>query len=101
MLAHTVGQPVTLFSVVRTPEEESAADENVRNARALLKAIGIKVKDTRVAVGDPATEIIEHGSDHQIIVVSDEGRSRLQRAIQGSTAYSVVRGARTSVLDVR
>jgi nucleotide-binding universal stress UspA family protein len=101
VLAHTVGQPVTLFSVARTPEEESAADENVRNARALLKAIGIKVKDTRVAVGDPATEIIEHGSDHQVIVVSDEGRSRLQRAIQGSTAYSVVRGARTSVLDVR
>jgi nucleotide-binding universal stress UspA family protein len=101
VLAHTVGQPVTLFSVARTPEEESAADDNVRNARALLKAIGIKVKDTRVAVGDPATEIIEHGSDHQIIVVSDEGRSRLQRAIQGSTAYSVVRGARTSVLDVR
>ena len=40
-------------------------------------------------------------SDHQMIVVSDEGRSRLQRAIQGSTAYSVVRGAGTSVLDVR
>ena len=101
VLAHTVGEPVTLFSAARTPEEESAADDNVRNARALLKAIGIKVKETRVAVGDPATEIIEHGSDHQVIVVSDEGRSRLQRAIQGSTAYSVVRGARTSVLDVR
>jgi nucleotide-binding universal stress UspA family protein len=101
VLAHTVGQPVTLFSVARTPEEEATADENVKNARALLKAIGIKVKDTRVAVGDPAVEIIEHGSEHQMIVVSDEGRSRLQRAIQGSTAYSVVRGARTSVLDVR
>ncbi|HSM19818.1 MAG TPA: universal stress protein [Hyphomicrobiales bacterium] len=101
VLAHTVGQPITLFSAAKTPEEESAADENVKNARALLKAIGIKVKDTRVAVGDPAGEIIEHGSDHQIIVVSDEGRSRVQRAIQGSTAYSVVRGAGTSVLDVR
>ncbi len=101
VLAHTVGQPITLFSAAKTPEEEAAADENVKNARALLKAIGIKVKDTRVAVGDPAAEIIEHGSDHQIIVVSDEGRSRLQRAIQGSTANSVVRGAHTSVLDVR
>ncbi|MFW6076885.1 MAG: universal stress protein [Hyphomicrobiales bacterium] len=101
VLAHTIGQPVTLFSAAATPEEESAAEENVKNARALLKAIGIRVKATRVAVGDPASEIIAHGSEHQIIVVSDEGRSRLQRAIKGSVAYSVVRGARTSVLDVR
>jgi len=101
VLAHTVGQPITLFSVARTADEESAAEDNVNNARALLKAIGIKVKDTRTTVGDPAAQIIEQGSDHQLIVVSDEGRSRLQRAIRGSTAYSVVRGARTSVLDVR
>jgi nucleotide-binding universal stress UspA family protein len=101
VLAHTVGQPITLFSVARTAADETAAEDNVKNARALLKAIGIKVKATRIAVGDPAAQIIQHGSDHQIIVVSDEGRSRLQRAIKGSTAYSVVRGARTSVLDVR
>jgi nucleotide-binding universal stress UspA family protein len=101
VLAHSVGEPITLFSVARTPEDESVAEDNVKNARALLKAIGIKVKDTRIAIGDPAAQIIEHGSEHQIIVVSDEGRSRLQRAIRGSTAYSVVRGARTSVLDVR
>jgi nucleotide-binding universal stress UspA family protein len=101
VLAHTVGEPITLFSVAATEDEESVAEENVKNARALLKAIGIKIKDTRTAIGDPVKQIIEHGSDHQIIVVSDEGRSRLQRAIRGSTAYSVVRGARTSVLDVR
>jgi nucleotide-binding universal stress UspA family protein len=45
--------------------------------------------------------IIERGSSHRIIVVSDEGRSRLQRVFRGSTAYEVVRAARTSVLDVR
>jgi nucleotide-binding universal stress UspA family protein len=101
VLAHSVGEPITLFSAVETAEDEAAAEDNVKNARALLKAIGIKVKDTRVAVGEPAAQIIEHGSDHQVIVVSDEGRSRLDRAIRGSTAYSVIRGARTSVLDVR
>jgi nucleotide-binding universal stress UspA family protein len=101
VLAHAVGEPITLFSAAATAEDEAAADDNVSNARALLKAIGIKVKETLTAIGDPATEIIENGSGHQIIVVSDEGRSRLQRAIRGSTAYSVVRGARTSVLDVR
>jgi nucleotide-binding universal stress UspA family protein len=34
-------------------------------------------------------------------VVTDEGRSRLQRLLKGSIAVDVVRGARTSVLDVR
>lgn len=101
VLAHSVGEPITLFSAVERAEDEAAAEDNVKNARALLKAIGIKVKDTRVAIGEPAAQIIEHGSDHQVIVVSDEGRSRLERAIRGSTAYSVIRGARTSVLDVR
>jgi nucleotide-binding universal stress UspA family protein len=101
VLAQSVGESITLFSAAATTDDESAAEDNVKNARALLKAIGIKVKETRVGVGDPAAQIIEHGSDHQVIVVSDEGRSRIERAIRGSTAYSVIRGARTSVLDVR
>jgi nucleotide-binding universal stress UspA family protein len=41
------------------------------------------------------------GANHGIIVVSDEGRSRVQRMIRGSTAVDVVRKATTSVLDVR
>lgn len=101
VLAEMIGQPITLFSAADTSEGEAAAEENVKNARALLKAIGIKVKDTLTAVGEPAEQIIEKGSDYQIIVVTDEGRSRLQRALRGSTAYAVVKGARTSVLDVR
>ena len=48
-----------------------------------------------------AEEIIEAGSLYQVIVVTDEGRSRLQRLWRGSIATEVVRGARTSVLDVR
>jgi nucleotide-binding universal stress UspA family protein len=36
-----------------------------------------------------------------VIVVTDEGRSRLQRLIRGSVATTVMRLARTSVLDVR
>ena len=49
----------------------------------------------------PAEEIVESGSLYKVIVVTDEGRSRLQRLIRGSTATEVVRKARTSVLDVR
>jgi nucleotide-binding universal stress UspA family protein len=36
-----------------------------------------------------------------MIVVTDEGRSRLQRLRKGSLATDVVRLAKTSVLDVR
>ena len=78
-----------------------AAEEAVANAKALLKAMKIQVADTRVAVGRPAEEIVESGSLYKVIVVTDEGRSRLQRLLRGSTATEVVRKARTSVLDVR
>ena len=73
----------------------------MENARALLKAIGIKAAEIRVSIGKPASEIIAAGSDYRIIVVTDEGRSTWQRLMRGSVAYDVVRGARTSVLDVR
>jgi nucleotide-binding universal stress UspA family protein len=73
----------------------------VANAKALLKAMKIQVAETRVAVGKPAEEIVESGSLYRVIVVTDEGRSRLERVLRGSTATEVVRKARTSVLDVR
>lgn len=101
VLAHSAGEPITLFSAAAQESGVPAAEENVKNARALLKAMGIKVKTIMTAVGPAAQKIAELGSDHCIIVVSDEGRSRLQRAIRGSTAVEVVRTAKTSVLDVR
>ena len=101
VLAHMVRQPITLFSAAPEAEGLAAAEENVKNARALLKAMGIKVAHVETAVGPPAEKIIEHGSGHGVIVVSDEGRSKLQRVFRGSTAYEVVKAAKTSVLDVR
>jgi nucleotide-binding universal stress UspA family protein len=101
VLAHTAGQPITLFSASAHEAGLATADENVKNARALLKAMGIKVKDIKTAVGPPAKKIVEIGSDYGVIVVTDEGRSRIQRAIKGSTAVEVVRTAKTTVLDVR
>jgi nucleotide-binding universal stress UspA family protein len=41
------------------------------------------------------------GSTYKVIVVSDEGRSRLQRIFKGSIASDVMKRAQTSVLDVR
>ena len=101
VLASVVGEPITLFSVSDSEVGKPAAEEAVANARALLKAMKIEVAETRVAVGRPAQEIVESGSLYRVIVVTDEGRSRLQRLLRGSTATEVVRKARTSVLDVR
>jgi nucleotide-binding universal stress UspA family protein len=102
VLAHMVGEPITLFCAADKPKNLKWADANVKAARSLLSAIGIKVKRTHTAVARPLYKaIVEAGEDHQIIVVTDEGRTRLQRAIRGSTATEVVRRAKTSVLDVR
>jgi nucleotide-binding universal stress UspA family protein len=101
VLAHVTGEPITLFSVATTEAGRPAAQEAVANAKALLKAMKIPVADTKVAVGRPAEEIVETGALYKMIVVTDEGRSRFQRLIRGSTATEVVRKARTSVLDVR
>jgi nucleotide-binding universal stress UspA family protein len=101
VLAHVTGEPITLFSAADSASGRPAAEEAVANARALLKAMQIQVAETRTAIGEPSEEIVESGSLFKLIVVSDEGRSRLQRLLRGSVASDVVRKARTSVLDVR
>jgi nucleotide-binding universal stress UspA family protein len=101
VLAQVTGEPITLFSVAPTEGSRAAAEEAVANAKALLKAMKINVASTKVAVGKPADEIVETGSLYRVIVVSDEGRSRLQRLIKGSIASDVMKRARSSVLDVR
>ena len=101
VLAHLVGAPITLFAVAPTLKSRVFAREAVANEAAILKSMGIRVDETKVAVGDPAEQIIRYGSNYKVIVVSDEGRTRLQRIFKGSISYAVVRGARTSVLDVR
>lgn len=101
VLAHVMNEPITLFSVAPNLDSRPAAEEAVANARALLKAMKIPVADIKTAVGAAALEIVEAGSHYGVIVVSDEGRSRMQRLVKGSIASDVVRQARTSVLDVR
>jgi nucleotide-binding universal stress UspA family protein len=101
VLAHALGETITLFSVAETENGRAAAEEAVANAKALLKAMKIVVADTKVGIGKAAEEIVEMGSLYKVIVVSDEGRSRLQRIFKTSVASDVVKKARTSVLDVR
>lgn len=101
VLAEHAGEPITLFSAARTKDERGLAEERVANAAAILKSLKIDVAGTKVAVGDPAEQIIRHGSSSRLIVVTNQHLSKLQRILQGSVTSAVVRGARTSVLNVR
>lgn len=101
VLAHVTDEPITLLSVAPDEAARPAAEEAVHNAVALLKAMKIDVAATKTAVGTVVEEIVEIGSLYKVVVVTDEGRSRLQRTFKGSTATDVVRKARTSVLDIR
>lgn len=101
VLAHVVGEPITLFSVAPDEAARPAAEEAVQNAAALLKAMKIDVAQTKTAVGATSEEIVETGSLYRVIAVTDEGRNRVQRLFKGSTASDVLRKARTTVLDIR
>jgi nucleotide-binding universal stress UspA family protein len=101
VLAKATNEPITLLSVAETDQGRAAAEEAVANAKALLKAMKINVAGTKTKVGNIADEIVETGSLYRIVVVSDEGRGRLQRIFKKSIASEVVKRARTSVLDVR
>jgi nucleotide-binding universal stress UspA family protein len=101
VLAQATDQPITLFSVAKNEAGRATAEEAVANAKALLKAMKITVADTKVGIGEIAEEIVSAGAAYRLIVISDEGRSRMQRILKKSIATDVVKRANTSVLDVR
>ncbi len=101
VLAQSVGQPITLIAVAVDESGRKEAQEHNRKAKEVLTAMGIKLRRVTTAIGDPVTQIIKAGARRQIIVVPDEGHSRIKRAVLGSIAYGVIKGAVTSVMDVR
>ena len=66
-----------------------------------LKELGIEVKETIIRVGNPVDEIIEVGPDYSLIVVSESGKSGLQRFFMGSVAFKVMENAHNSVMIAR
>jgi len=100
-LASRCDCPVTLMSVALDVEDEPEARANVEKAEAMLKELGIKVKETLIPVGNPVEEIIEAGPDHSLIVVSESGKTGLQRFFMGSVAFKVMENAHNSVMIAR
>ena len=101
VLARYMKQSITLFSVVPGRKERSRAENNIEHAKQALKEMKIKADDTKIAYGDPVEQIIKHGASHSIIVVNDSGKGRVKRIFAPSVAFSVMRAAKNSVLNVR
>ncbi len=101
VLAHMMDEPISLLAVAPSEAAHGAAQEAVANAQALLKAMKISVPHTHVAIGDVAAEIVKFSAGYGTVVVSDERRSRWHRIFKGSITSDVVRGSKTSVLEVR
>jgi len=100
VLAYFCGHPVTLFVVAQNQDAVDEAERILREARAELAEMGVKVQKTIVGNGDPVTAIVETGRDFDIISVSDSGKSRLRRFLLGSKSFSIMGKAKTSVLNV-
>ncbi len=101
VLAHMMGEPISLLAVGPNEAARAAAQEAVANAQALLKAMKISVPHIHVAIGDIAAEIVKFSTNYGTVVVSEERRSRWHRIFKGAVTSDVVRGSKTSVLEVR
>jgi len=93
--------PITLMSVALDAESEAEANEAVNQAEAVLKEMDITPTEKIVKIGNPVEEIIESGPDYSLIVLSDTGKTGLQRFFMGSVAFKVMEKAYNSVMIVR
>ncbi|MEE8352108.1 MAG: universal stress protein [Rhodospirillales bacterium] len=101
VLASRCNCSISLMSVALDVEGEDDAKAHVEQAKGLLEAKGIKVKECIVKVGNPIDEIVEAGPDYSLIVLSGTAKSGLQRFFMGSVAFQVMEHAHNSVLIVR
>lgn len=93
--------PLSLMSVALDVESEDESKQSVEEAKKLLNDLGVDVVETITKVGNPVDEIIEAGPDYSLIVLSDSGKSGLERFFMGSVALKVMQNAYNSVMIVR
>ncbi|HJN22683.1 MAG TPA: universal stress protein [Rhodospirillales bacterium] len=93
--------PISLMSVAPETGRKEEAQKYVDEAKNMLRSMDIEVEESIVKVGNPVEKIIEAGPDYSLIVVSDTGKSGMQRFFMGSVAFKVMEKAFNSVLIVR
>ncbi|MGI9412591.1 MAG: universal stress protein [Hyphomicrobiales bacterium] len=101
VLARYMKQPITLFSVAPDRKQRQRAEDNIEHAKGVLKEMKIRADGTKIGIGDSVEQIIKHGAGHSVIVVNDSGKGRIKRIFAPSVAFSVMRAAKNSVLNVR
>lgn len=101
VLAHFAGEPVSILAVAPDDGAAKALERKTARMKSGFEKDGIAVDGARVTVGDPVPTILEAGSSHSVIVVSDSGKSRLTQFLIGSVAFDVMGRAETSVLNIR
>jgi len=100
-LSKRAGAEVSVMSVSLDVEGEQEAKTSVDEAVKLLRSYEVEPRKFFTTVGNPVEEIITTGSDYSFIVLSDTGRSGLQRFFMGSVAFKVMEFAKNSVMVVR
>ena len=68
---------------------------------ALMGNVSNPVAKVTVEAGSPVDRIVEAGKEHDVILVSDSGKSCLKRFIVDSVACGVMGRSETSVLNLR
>ncbi len=107
LVAHIVINVSIAYGGVYMMRVGKSQDEVNTAAKERLTAIAseydIEADQQIIAVGHPQTEIHRLAKEHNIdlIVIGSHGRRGVQRFMLGSTANSVLHGARCDVLAVR
>ncbi len=101
VLAHHAKMPIKILCVSPHMRGRKIAEEHLANAKAILKEMKIPVAETKALVGEPAQRIIRQSGRVAITVVTNKRTKRFQRMLHRSVVYSVIRGAKSAVLNVR
>ena len=101
VLAHHLGEPVTLASAAPDKESEPAVRKLLARSKKELTEMGIPGVRTRFRLGDPVEQLLKISKRFALVVVADSGKSRLKRFVKGSVAFDIMGRASVSVLNVR
>ena len=101
VLAHHLGEPVTIASVATERRAESSVRKLLSDAKKDLTEMGVQGVTTLFRMGDPVERILNVSNRYSLVVVSDSGKSRVKRFVRGSVAFDIMGRAPVSVLNVR
>lgn len=96
-LPHMVSEHAVVEGDVVSRQSRQRAEQVVNDAAQIVAGPHFTVS-TNVLVGDPVRTICEVGKNHDLIVVSSDGRKGLSRFLLGSVSEEVVNRADCSVL---